>query len=187
MKRQHITRSSGINPPTFLTLIKKLNNLQTYSNCTKLSNCRPTKRGSVLAPTKLQNFAPSPYLKDFSNNIIIQIKIVGMSTILHSTKLHSSKRNSSWVVCTEQNMNFKFHPPPTFVLLVFHKNGLIKSCSSFEHLSPYKISWSQVYWYKFCNHLRSFVRCFGTIEASELKRSPLYWIQYKSTNWFRSY
>jgi hypothetical protein len=57
-----------------------------------------------------------------------------------------------------------------FVFLVFDKNGLIKSCSSFEDLSVYKISLSHVDWCKFCICLRSFnVRNFGMVEGMGLK------------------
>jgi hypothetical protein len=75
-------------------------------------------------------------------------------------------------------MNFKIQTAALFVFIVFDKNGLTKSCSSFEGLSVYKISWSHVDWYKFCIHLRSLnVRHFGMLEDTGLKstasRSPL--------------
>jgi hypothetical protein len=41
-------------------------------------------------------------------------------------------------------MNFNIQTAAMFVFFVFDKNGLIKSCSSFEDLSVYKISWSHV-------------------------------------------
>jgi hypothetical protein len=54
-----------------------------------------------------------------------------------------------------------------FVFFVFDKNCLIKSCSSFEVLSVYKISWSHVDWCKFCIHLRSLnVRHFEMVEGT---------------------
>jgi hypothetical protein len=57
------------------------------------------------------------------------------------------------------------------VFFVFDKNGLIKSCSSFEYLSVYKLSWSHVDWRKFCIHLRSFnVHHFVTVEGTGLKK-----------------
>jgi hypothetical protein len=73
----------------------------------------------------LQNFAPSSYLKALPNKITIQIKHVGSSTIFGSIKLNLSKCNGLWVVSTEQNMNFNFHPEATFVFSGFHKNGPI--------------------------------------------------------------
>jgi hypothetical protein len=74
-------------------------------------------------------------------------------------------------------MNFNVQAAAMFVFFVFDKNGLIKSCSSFEDLSVYKISWSHVDWCKFCIHLRRFnVRHFGMVEGTGLKstasRSP---------------
>jgi hypothetical protein len=57
-----------------------------------------------------------------------------------------------------------------FVFFVFDKNGLIKSCSYFEDLSVYKMSWTQVDWCKFCIHLRSLnVRHFVMVEVTGLK------------------
>jgi hypothetical protein len=55
----------------------------------------------------------------------------------------------------EQNMNFNFHLPFMFKFLVFHKNSIIKNCSSFEDLSVYNISWSHINLSKSCVHLRS--------------------------------
>jgi hypothetical protein len=55
--------------------------------------------------------------------------------ISYCTKVHLSKRNGSWVVSTEQAMNFNIKTAAMFVFYVFDKNGLIKSCSSFEDLS----------------------------------------------------
>jgi hypothetical protein len=61
-----------------------------------------------------------------------------------------------------------------FVFFVFDKNGLIKSCSSFEDLSVYKISWSHVEWCKFFIHLRSLnVRYFGMVEDTGLKSNGI--------------
>jgi hypothetical protein len=102
------------------------------------------------------------------------------------TKLHLSKCNGSWVVSTKQTMNFNIQTAAMFVFFVSYKNGLIKSCSSFEDLSVYKISWSHVDWCKFCIHLWSLnVRHFVMVEGTGLKgtasRSPSmtwppYWI-----------
>jgi hypothetical protein len=74
-------------------------------------------------------------------------------------------------------MNFNIQTAAMFVFFIFDKNGLNKSCSSFEDLSVYKISWSYVDWCKFCIHLRSLnVRHFGMVEGTGLKstasRSP---------------
>jgi hypothetical protein len=84
--------------------------------------------------------------------------------ISYYTKVHLSKCNGSWVVATKQTMNFNIQTAAMFVFFVVDKNGLIKSCSSFEDLTVYKISWSHVEWYKFCIHLRSLnVRHFGMV------------------------
>jgi hypothetical protein len=74
-------------------------------------------------------------------------------------------------------MNFNIQTAAIFVFFVSDKNGFIKSCSSFEDLSVYKISRSHVDWCKFCIHLRSLnVRHFGIFEGTGLKstasRSP---------------
>jgi hypothetical protein len=128
---------------------------------------------------------------------MIQIKLIGMSMISYYTKVHLSKWNGSWVVSTKQNMNFNIQTAAIFVFFVFDKNGLIKSCSSFEDLSAYKISWSHVDWWKFYIHLRSLnVRHFGMLKDTGLisaaSRSPsMVWPPYriskKSTNLFKSY
>jgi hypothetical protein len=102
--------------------------------------------------------------------IMIQIKLISMSMFSYYTKAHLSKCNGSWVVSTKQTMNFNIQTAAMFVFFVFVTNGLIKSCSSFEWLSVYKISWSHVDWCKFCIHLRSLnVRHFGILEGTELK------------------
>jgi hypothetical protein len=108
---------------------------------------------------------------------MIQIKLTGMSMISYYTTIHLSKCNGSWVVSTKQNTNFNIQTAAMFVFFIFDKNGLIKSCSSFEDLPVYKISWSHVDWCKFCIHLRSLdVRHFGMVEGTGLKstasRSP---------------
>jgi hypothetical protein len=69
-----------------------------------------------------------PYLKPLSNNTTIQIKLVRMSTIFHSTKLHLSQGNSSLVVSIIKLIKFKFHRLFTFVFMVISKQILIKSC-----------------------------------------------------------
>jgi hypothetical protein len=57
-----------------------------------------------------------------------------------------------------------------FVFFVVDNNVVIKSCSSFEDLSVYKISWFHVDWCKFCIYLRSLnVRHFGMVEGTGLK------------------
>jgi hypothetical protein len=60
--------------------------------------------------------------------------------ISYYTKVHLSKFNGSWVFATKQTMNFNIQTAAMFVFFVFDNNGLIKSCSSFEDLSVYKIS-----------------------------------------------
>jgi hypothetical protein len=106
------------------------------------------------------------------------------------TKVHLSKYNGSWVVSTKQTMNFNIKTAAIFVFFVSDKNGLIKSCTSFEDLSVYKMSWSHVDWCKFCIQLRSLnARHFGTVEGTGLKSTasrspsmawPLYWISWKT-------
>jgi hypothetical protein len=117
---------------------------------------------------------------------MIQIKLVGMSMIIYFPKVHLSKCNGSWVASTKQTMNFNIQLAAMFVFFVFDKNCLIKSCSSFEDLSVYKIACSHVDWCKFCIHLRSLnVRHFGMVEGTGLKSTasrstsmawPPYWI-----------
>jgi hypothetical protein len=104
-------------------------------------------------------------------------KTFGMSMISYFCKVHLSKCNGSWVVSTKQTMNFDIQTAAMFVFFLFDQNGLIKSCSSFEDLSVYKISCSHVDWCKFCIHLSSLnVRHFGMVEGKELEstasRSP---------------
>jgi hypothetical protein len=108
---------------------------------------------------------------------MIQIRLVGMSMIVYYTKVHLSKCNGSWVVSTEQTMNFNIQTAAMFVFFVFDKSSLTKSCSSFEDLSVYKTSCSHVDWCKFCIHLRSlngrhFVMVEGTGLKSTASRSP---------------
>jgi hypothetical protein len=74
-------------------------------------------------------------------------------------------------------MNFNIQTAAMFVVFVFDKNCLIKSCSSFEDLLVYKIPWSHVDWCNFCIRLRNLnVRQFGMVEDTGLKstasRSP---------------
>jgi hypothetical protein len=59
--------------------------------------------------------------------------------IFHYTKVYLSKCNGSWVVSAKQTMNFNTQLAIMFVFFVFDKNGLIKSCSSFEDISEKKI------------------------------------------------
>jgi hypothetical protein len=115
--------------------------------------------------------------KNCVKQIMIQIKLIGMSMISYCTKVHLTKCNGSWVVSTKQTMSFNIQMAAMFVFFVFDKNGLIKSCSSFEDLWVYKISWSHVDWCKFCIHLRSLnIRHFVIVEGTGLKsttsRSP---------------
>jgi hypothetical protein len=59
--------------------------------------------------------------------------------ISYYTKVYLSKCNGSWVVSTKQTVNLNIQLAAMFVFFVFDKNVLIKSCSSFEDLSVYKI------------------------------------------------
>jgi hypothetical protein len=74
-----------------------------------------------------------------------------------------------------------FRLPSTVAFLVFHKNGITESCSSFEDLTAYKkISWSHVNWCKFCIHLRGYNIChFGMVEAMGLRSVVL-----RSLQWY---
>jgi hypothetical protein len=58
-------------------------------------------------------------------------------------------------ISIKQNMTFNFQLLSALMFLVFHKNGLNKSCSSFEDLSTNVISWSHMDWFKSCFHFRS--------------------------------
>jgi hypothetical protein len=100
---------------------------------------------------------------------MIQIKLIGMSMISYYTKVHLSTCNGSWVISTKQNVNFNIQTTTMFVFFVLDKNGLIKSCSSYEDLSVFKIAWSHVDWCKFFIHLRSLnVRHFGMLQGTGL-------------------
>jgi hypothetical protein len=128
---------------------------------------------------------PLPYSKGLLKKIIVQIKLLSMSTVFHCTKFRLSKCNGSWVVSIRQYIYFNFQPA-MFTFLAFRKSGLIGSCSFSKDLSEYKISWSYVDGWKFCIHLKSLNIChFGMIAALALKtmvsRSPSmawppYWI-----------
>jgi hypothetical protein len=135
--------------------------------------------------------------KNASNKRMIQIKLIGMSMISYCTKVRLSKYNGSWVVSTEQTMNFNIQLAAMFVFFVSDKNCLTKSCSSFEELSIFKTLRSHVDWCKFCIHLRRLNdRHFGTGWRYRNKKygievtfsgmtSLLNFI--KSTNCFKSY
>jgi hypothetical protein len=87
----------------------------------------------------------------------------------HDTLLYHLSVLRSRVAFINQNMNSKFQPPPCSYFRFLTKNGLIKSCPSFEDVSACKISWSHVDWFKLCTHLRSLnVRHFEIIEAMGL-------------------
>jgi hypothetical protein len=81
-------------------------------------------------------------------------------------------------------MNFNFQQPSTFIVLVFCKNGLNKSCLPFKDLLAQKMLWPHVEWCKFSFHLRSLnVHNFGMVETIGLKilasMSPLMaWLLY---------
>jgi hypothetical protein len=56
-----------------------------------------------------------------------------------------------------------------FPFFVFRKSCLIKSCSSSEDLSEYKVSWYYIERFKFYLHLQSFVRHFVMVAATAFK------------------
>jgi hypothetical protein len=60
---------------------------------------------------------PSPYAKGLQS-IIIQIKLVRMSTVFHCTKFRLSKFNGSGVFSVRQYVRFNFQRPAKFVFLV---------------------------------------------------------------------
>jgi hypothetical protein len=103
--------------------------------------------------------------------------------------------NSSRVTL-KNTVNFNSQPSAMFVLLVLPKHGLIRSCSSFQDISIYKIAWSHVGRWKFCIHHRSLnVTNPGILETTKLKvitfmspsiPYPPYWISWNLTIWFNS-
>jgi hypothetical protein len=50
---------------------------------------------------------------------MIQIKLIGMSMISYYTKVHLSTCNGSWVVSTDQTMNFNMQTAAMFEFLCF--------------------------------------------------------------------
>jgi hypothetical protein len=90
--------------------------------------------------------------------------ILYQSSCLSATVHELSPQNKIWILT--------FKRPPYSYFFVFDKNGRIKSCSSFEDLSVYKISYSHVDCCKFCIHLRSLnIRHFGMVEVTGLERT----------------
>jgi hypothetical protein len=85
---------------------------------------------------------------------MIHTKLIGMSMISYCKKLISQSATVH-ELSTQKTMNFNIQTTAMFVFLVFDKNGLLKSCSSFKDLSVYKMSWSHVDWCKVCIHLKS--------------------------------
>jgi hypothetical protein len=61
-----------------------------------------------------------------------QIKLVGVSMIFHFTIFCLSVTVREFYI--RQYVCYKLQPPVLFVFLVFHKSGLINSCSSSEDL-----------------------------------------------------
>jgi hypothetical protein len=80
-----------------------------------------------------------------------------------------SKYNGSWVGRRKPKRKFYLQSPAMFVFVVFHKRVLIESCSSFEDLSLYKISWSQVDCYKSCIHHSSLNASLSPSSKDQLK------------------
>jgi hypothetical protein len=90
--------------------------------------------------------------------------------IFHCTKLHLSYVSATVLELSPYNriyiLNFK--RPLRLHFNFFHKNCLIKSCSYFEDLSGYKVSWYHVEWCKVCIHLRSLnVRYFEWLKLQD--------------------
>jgi hypothetical protein len=73
-------------------------------------------------------------------------------------------------------MNFKIQLAAMFVFFVFDKNGLIKSCSSFEDYQYTKFHCPTLTGASFASTLNLNVRHFGMVEDTGLKstasRSP---------------
>jgi hypothetical protein len=65
-------------------------------------------------------------VKSFNKQNIMQMKLVGMSTIFCYTKFPLSKCNSSWGVSITQSINFNFQLPSTCVYLDFTHMILLK-------------------------------------------------------------
>jgi hypothetical protein len=57
---------------------------------------------------------------------MIQIKLIGMSTSSYYTEVHLSKCNGSWVVSTEQTMNFNIQTAIMIYFLFLKKMVLLK-------------------------------------------------------------
>jgi hypothetical protein len=92
---------------------------------------------------------------------------VDISTIFYCTKPH-------FLMCflhktKQQNMNFNFQQPSTFVFMVLHRNVLIKSYSSFAVLSAYKIPRYHVDCCKFCIHVKTLNVCHFGIGTTRLQ------------------
>jgi hypothetical protein len=104
--------------------------------------------------------------------------------ISYYTKVYLSKCNGSWVVSTKQTMNVNIQTAAMFVFFVFNKNGLIKSCSSFEDLSEKKIHGPTLTGASFCILLRYLnVHHFGMLEGTGLigtasRSSSMAWSPY---------
>jgi hypothetical protein len=107
---------------------------------------------------------------------MIQIKLVGMFMISYYTNVRLPNYKRFMSCLHKTNYEFNIQTAASSYFFVSDKNGLIKSCSSFEDLSVYKTSWSYVDWCKFCIHLRSsngrhFVMVEGTGSESTASRS----------------
>jgi hypothetical protein len=88
--------------------------------CAILQNS--TQSGTAFVTAQPQNFASSPHLKSFiKQNIIIYIKLVGMSMIFYCTKLHFVKYRGSRLVYINKNSTASHD-----VFFGFHRDGLIK-------------------------------------------------------------
>jgi hypothetical protein len=101
-------------------------------------------------------FEPLPFSEALSKRIIFQIKLIGIAMIFYCIKLIFLECNSSWVVSRKYNVNVNIQPPAMLVFSVFHKTVFMKSCSSFQVLSAFEISWSHIDWCNFRIHVRSF-------------------------------
>jgi hypothetical protein len=77
----------------------------------------------------------SLYSKDPLNKMIIQLKLVGISTLFHRTKLRLSKCNGWWIITIKQDVNCKFQLPTMFVLFVIAVVVLFKVV---HHLKIYQ-------------------------------------------------
>jgi hypothetical protein len=136
-----------------------------------------TERFSV-CPSITSKFRAVTILKlRVKNKTMIQMKLVGVSTIFYCTNHNLHNCGISWVISIKKIRILTLNDPPDSYFC--------------------KFSWSHLDWLKFCIHLMSLHVCnFGMVVATSFKnvesRSAfmtwrLHCISWKSTKWFESY